>query len=314
MGSGFLFISLIIFFSFSFKAQKAAGYAIHQYTFAEADSLYNESKWAEARTAYKILLSDTSTNSAAWNRLGNCNYQLGMLDEAMKNFQTSLKFTKNNLLKANIYSRMAKVHAKKNESVSAVLLLDSAYSYGYSNSDELDNLPEFKSLRQTKGFLSLRDSIYKRNYPCSADPHFRDFDFWVGHWDVHQTGSNLPVGHSIIEKIAGECAILENWTSERFSYNGKSINYFDPNSSAWEQLWVGSEGGRDYVHLFQNGHYKDNIMQFDFEQKDASGYIQKGRFSFFNLGPDRVRQLQEISKDNGNSWTTVYDFTYERIK
>jgi tetratricopeptide (TPR) repeat protein len=310
----FLFASLIACSVVLLPAKKSAVHPGNPYTFAEADSLYNEAKWAEARSEYKILLSDTSINSAAWNRLGNCNYHLGHLDEAMENFERSLRFTTNKLLKANIYSRMAKVYVRRNQQTSAVRLLDSAYVYGYSNSDELDNLPEFKSLIGTEGFLTLRDSVYKRGYPCSADPQFRDFDFWVGHWDVHQTGSNLPVGHSVIEKIAGECAILENWTSERFSYNGKSINYFDSKNSAWEQVWVGSEGGKDYVHYFHNGHYRDKIMQFDFEEKDESGNIQKGRFSFFNLSADRVRQLQEISKDGGNSWTTVYDFTYERIK
>jgi len=38
------------------------------------------------------------------------------------------------------------------------------------------------------------------------------------------------------------------------------------------------------------------------------------RLTFFNLGPDKVRQFAQISKDNGNTWATKYDLEYRRKK
>jgi len=38
------------------------------------------------------------------------------------------------------------------------------------------------------------------------------------------------------------------------------------------------------------------------------------RLTFFDLGPDRVRQYSEISKDGEKTWTTEYDLDYRRKK
>ena len=43
--------------------------------------------------------------------------------------------------------------------------------------------------------------------------------------------------------------------------------------------------------------------------KRYNGY---SKTSFFNLGINKVRQLGEISKNNGSSWITEYDLEYRR--
>jgi len=45
--------------------------------------------------------------------------------------------------------------------------------------------------------------------PCSSPEH-RQFDFWVGKWDVYPTGKDKLVAHSLIEKVYG-CGVRENW-------------------------------------------------------------------------------------------------------
>ena len=47
--------------------------------------------------------------------------------------------------------------------------------------------------------------------PACAGPEHRQFDFWVGHWDVYPTGKRKLVAHSLIEKLYAGCAIRENW-------------------------------------------------------------------------------------------------------
>jgi len=42
--------------------------------------------------------------------------------------------------------------------------------------------------------------------------------------------------------------------------------------------------------------------------------MQKTRMTFFNLGPDKVRQLVERSSDDGKTWQVSYDFIYTRSR
>jgi hypothetical protein len=152
--------------------------------------------------------------------------------------------------------------------------------------------------------------------PCMNDQHSREFDFWVGSWDVFKTGTKYKVGDSKIEIASGGCMILENWEATGpVAHNGKSMNYVNSQTGKWEQLWIGSGGiNVNNPQKFINGTYTDNAMRFEFEQTDKQGKKQIGRFIFFNEGPDQVRQFNEVSADGGKTWTTVYDFTYMRKK
>ena len=58
---------------------------------------------------------------------------------------------------------------------------------------------------------------------CDTRAESRQFDFWVGDWDVVATKENKPAGVSHIERAIGNCVIWENWTSLGTSgYTGKS--------------------------------------------------------------------------------------------
>ncbi len=147
-------------------------------------------------------------------------------------------------------------------------------------------------------------------FPCMVNAHAREFDFWVGEWDVFVTGTQRQAGHSLVQMISGGCALLENWDSP--ASTGKSINFIDPNTNKWKQSWAGSYANG--VQEFVNGEYKDSAMHFDYETEMHSGNKITGRFIFYNQGPDQVRQFSESSTDGGKTWTTNYDFTYIRKK
>ena len=73
-------------------------------------------------------------------------------------------------------------------------------------------------------------------------------------------------------------------------------------ADAWPELTIVAEA--------ENGQQALALI----EQTAPDGKKNKGRFTFFNQGPDQVRQLNEISADEGKTWQTVYDFTYIRKK
>ena len=275
-----------------------------------ADSFYFANDWNHAVNLYNELLTDTSTNSLALQRLGFAYYNLGNMDEALKNFQRSETTNPPPAMQPYLYSRMAKAFSIKNDYEKAFAYLDKAVAAGYLNLNELDSAKDFASLRNKPGFKERRTKVYNSLYPCYTNPHAREFDFWAGEWDVYATGTKNLVGHSLIQIISGGCALLENWDGQNST--GKSINFIDPNTNKWKQSWAGSYANG--VQEFINGEYKDSAMRFEFETKDAQGKKIIGRFIFYNHGANEVRQFNETSDDEGKTWITSYDFTYVRKK
>ncbi len=109
--------------------------------------------------------------------------------------------------------------------------------------------------------------------------------------------------------------VLENWTAVGDPpHNGKSMNFVDPETNKWIQVWVGSSGINNLnITRFYDGEYKDGAMRFVFD-RTVQGQKMIGRFIFYNEGPNQVRQFNEQSMDGGKTWTTSYDFTYKRVE
>ncbi|HET9826842.1 MAG TPA: hypothetical protein VFP87_16000 [Chitinophagaceae bacterium] len=163
--------------------------------------------------------------------------------------------------------------------------------------------------------LSTASYSEAQKTPCTSDPVYRQFDFWIGEWDVYsRTGKKA--GDSKIELILDSCIILENWksASERTGmyYSGKSFNTYNAATRQWQQTWVDNVGG---TTEFLVGHYESNKMIFltkPFRVNKDTLAIR--RLTFYNLEPNRVRQHAEISMDNGSTWITEYDLEYRRKK
>jgi hypothetical protein len=151
--------------------------------------------------------------------------------------------------------------------------------------------------------------------PCNSNPVYRQFDFWIGEWEVYAKNGK-KAGDSKIDLILDSCVILENWKSATsfngIFYSGKSFNEYNSATKQWQETWVDNVGG---ITEYPEGHYVDNSMIFQtkpFEFKKDTIAIR--RLSFTKLDVDKVRQHGEITKDNGNTWVTEYDLEYRRKK
>lgn len=275
-----------------------------------ADSLYTIKQWKAAKENYVRYLKDTSTNAIAWNRLGYSNHNLGLYDEALKDYQKALANKPSPPVKSIVFARTAMVYSLLNKTKEAADWLVKVGPTGYNIQPELDTSADFKNVRQAANYNDIKKKVYESVYPCAAEPHAHEFDFWIGEWDVYQTGGKLLVGHSSVQSISGECALLENWTSTQ-AQTGKSINYYNPSTGKWEQDWIGSGGG---PQRYLNGEYKDNVMHFIYESTNANGQKITGNFKFYNIDKDTVRQYQDVNNDDGKTVTVSYDFTYVRKK
>ena len=139
--------------------------------------------------------------------------------------------------------------------------------------------------------------------PCKTGKEFRQFDFWVGEWDV--TWNGKKAGTSSVQLILDDCVIFENWTGAGGSI-GKSFNLYDTNTRQWQQHWVDNSGSAiDFV-----GSYQDGQMRYQSATPQSDGTKVLGRMTFFKLPEGNVRQLWEQSSDNGKTWTVAFDGLY----
>lgn len=130
---------------------------------------------------------------------------------------------------------------------------------------------------------------------CGAAIH-RQFDFWLGSWDV--TSAGKPAGTNRIESAHNGCVLIENWIGAGGG-TGMSLNFYDRRTGQWHQTWIGSGGGAVYL----NGGLKNGVMVLE---------SPTNRITWTPLPGGDVRQHWETSADQGKTWTTAFDGLYKK--
>lgn len=145
--------------------------------------------------------------------------------------------------------------------------------------------------------------------PCATDPVYRQFDFWLGDWEVFSAKGKA--GESHVSIILDSCIILEEWTGTN-GYSGKSFNTYNASTKQWQQTWVDNVGGST---AFLRGEASPGKIVFYADHvRDRQGHEFRRRLSFFDLGNGKVRQWGEKSMDGGKTWSTEYDLEYRKKK
>jgi hypothetical protein len=139
--------------------------------------------------------------------------------------------------------------------------------------------------------------------PCRA-PEYRQFDFWVGDWDVHSP-NGPSVGHNLVTLEQGGCLIVEHWTSLSGESTGSSFNYFDLRDKKWHQLYIDNSGNAgDFPAMA--GNFIDGKMVLITDEVQTPVF----RWTWYRLGPDKVRQMAEESADGQKTWKIIWDSVY----
>ncbi|MEO8174207.1 MAG: hypothetical protein ABI581_14030 [Sediminibacterium sp.] len=158
---------------------------------------------------------------------------------------------------------------------------------------------------------SIAFSQAPKPVPCSGNPVYQQFDFWLGEWEAFGPKGNKG-GDSRVERLLDSCVILENWTSTQAGYSGKSYNTFNSTTGKWQQYWVDNKGG---VTEYFDGHAeKDKMILQTANLKQPNGSMLIMRMTFSKLSEDKVRQHGENSTDDGKTWKTSFDLEYRRKK
>lgn len=153
--------------------------------------------------------------------------------------------------------------------------------------------------------LLLVSAVAQPAMPPPLPPEARQFDFWLGEWEVTNPAGTVA-GTSKIEAIAGGAGLLENWTGGS-GYAGKSLNTWNAAKKQWQQYWVGSDDGV----LELNGGLVDGRMVLTGEH-DVRGRHLIERITWTPNADGSVRQHWEQSADGGQTWKTAFDGLYRR--
>jgi hypothetical protein len=141
--------------------------------------------------------------------------------------------------------------------------------------------------------------------PTCDDPAYRQFDFWVGDWNVTTARGHAGTNRVTLEENG--CLVHEHWQGARGG-TGQSFNFFDRSDHRWHQVWVSSTGS---VLRFA-GDYMDDRLVFSGERAGADGTPVHDRLTFFRNADGTVRQLWEMSRDGGQSWQIAFDGLYAK--
>ena len=141
---------------------------------------------------------------------------------------------------------------------------------------------------------------------CTA-PEYRQFDFWLGDWDVFETdGSQSARAH--VDLIAGSCAVHELY-EQIDGLIGDSILSFDPVRKAWQQTWV-TNGG---TLMVLSGAFKDGAVTLEGEYHSPTGKNLPHRITWKVEGSG-VREAAVMSKDAGKTWEPAFDVLFKKHK
>jgi hypothetical protein len=138
---------------------------------------------------------------------------------------------------------------------------------------------------------------------CQNLPEYRQFDFWVGEWNVEANGKQA--GTSSVQLILDGCVLFENWTGAKGS-NGKSFNIYDSTTKKWQQFWVDNSGGS----ILFTGEFENGKLTYHSKNLQPDGSTVLGRMTFNSLPGKKVHQMWEQSTDQGKTWKVAFDGIY----
>jgi hypothetical protein len=146
--------------------------------------------------------------------------------------------------------------------------------------------------------------------PVCESPEHKQFDFWVGEWDVYRSDTNQLVARSLIEKLYGGCAVRENWMPVNGFGAGGSLNSYRPDEKRWRQVYTGAGNGwAEY-----SGGIEGDAMVIAGIQAMPNGSRTPVRITYKRGEDGSVLQIGEQSTDGGKSWKLNYHFTYRPAK
>lgn len=144
----------------------------------------------------------------------------------------------------------------------------------------------------------------------------RQFDFWLGSWEVNLrmlqedlTWEDRVAARVRIYSVLDGKAVLELWDSEPIK--GFSIRYYDPARDAWV-LWLNWPGQDRSGGSALEGRFRHGRGEFMRNFTSAAGEEGIARYTFSDIGRDRLRWDDAYSTDGGKTWASNWIMEFRR--
>ena len=151
-----------------------------------------------------------------------------------------------------------------------------------------------------------------QNPPPCAQPEQKEFDFWVGDWDLTWPGSKpgeIAHGTNTIKRVMDGCVVAESFSGgDSIPLRGMSVSAFDARTHRWKQTWVDNQG----AYLDFTGEFRDGKMILGREAVRPNGAHVLQRMVYKNIAADEFDWSWELSKDNGKTWQVQWPIHYKR--
>jgi len=139
-----------------------------------------------------------------------------------------------------------------------------------------------------------------------ASPEHRQFDFWLGDWQVTDP-QGRAAGKNWISLEHDGCVLHEHWIGEKGG-TGSSFSIYDGAKKRWHQSWVDNTG----TILELEGGFVNGRMVLEGKGSGPKGEPLTNRIAWEKLPDGRVRQTWTVSSDGGSSWTISFDGFYTK--
>jgi tetratricopeptide (TPR) repeat protein len=265
----------------------------------EAESLARSGEFAEAAALLERVAEAAPGWGPGWRRLGVCYRRLGEVDREIATHRRAAEAGPEP--DAALYS-LAGALARAGRADAAMEALRAAARAGFADASRLDLDPDLEPLRSRDGYADAAREIGANEARLPE----RRFDFWVGVWDVFDP-SGTRVGENVVRALHGGRVIEENWAGAS-GVGGMSMNFVDPRTGRWRQVWIDAMGGL----VEYEGAFEDGAMRMEGFRVDRAGSRVISRASLTPREDGTVRQLIEESADGGATWRVYFDGVYVR--
>jgi ketosteroid isomerase-like protein len=154
---------------------------------------------------------------------------------------------------------------------------------------------------------------------CAA-PEYRQFDFWIGDWDVFDVDNpsikvararvdnpSIRVARARVERILDGCVLQEDYQDTN-GLKGRSFSIYDTSNKTWRQSWVTNRGQT----LAIEGGLQAGEMVLAGVDRAVEGKQRRVRGTW-KLVDGGVRETAWTSVDGGETWNPYFDLLFRPV-